>query len=322
MAYRSAVKASQREKTGFEVVYRNSKSPRQKFDEIIDDETILESDEKQIAFETAQKLGSNIIESIANSIRHKMKTHKSSGTEISIQIYLPLYIKDSDPKENRTFNIVVNGNEYNFTWANILENIETTDKFNRSPLIVELNNKFMKENNNELFIIDKSLTNFENNASDNKEQFLMKHYFYIYLMTREGSSRYNVYTDGDNVKHFINKIDCLTAGTARAAGEPEHMTLPTRILPRPIALPPPSITESATLIPKFENTENKYKDICDIVAILGTMSPVQVQQFKLNLLSKPETRFDFTPEHGTFKTYLSALKTETPEEKDIGETDL
>jgi hypothetical protein len=286
MAYKQAVKTARAsEDRGFNVIERPARYTKHKFTEFIDDDTIPNEMEKEIAFKTASDLAANIILSLANSIKYKMKNN--SGTEISVQIYLPLYEKDIEPKENKTFNIVINGTEYNFTWMDVLINHDTTDKYNRSPLIVELNKKFMKENNNELFIIDKSLANFENNASDNKEQFLMKHYFYIYLMTREGSSRYNVYTDTDNVRQFINKIDCL----ARATGEPEHV-LPKQILSKPIALPPPSITKSASLIPKFEDVTDKYEIIHNIGTILVTMTPTQIYHFKLTLLSAYEPSFE------------------------------
>lgn len=292
MAYKQAVDA--KDALNFKCIVRDRPSQKHTsyiFTDVIEDDTISPDDEKQFAEEHAQLLAKNIIKSLANNIKYKMKTSKNpSGSEISIQIYLPLYEKNTETPEfkvPKTFDIIVNGNEYKFTWADVLINKDTEDKFNRSPLIVELNKEFMKENNNELFIIDKSLKNFENNASKNKEQFLLEHYFYIYLMTREGSSRFNK----DKSGQFINKIDCLVSSSTRAAGGDE-ITLPKKILQKPTEShysksteTPYSIPDSDRLISKFEEPTDKYEIIYYIGTILATLSAVSIYKFKCALLS-------------------------------------
>jgi hypothetical protein len=314
----------------YEVKYR-TRTVSFKFDEIIDEE-IPEENANYVAFTTAQELGKNIILSIANKNKYKMKMHKSEeGKFISLQLGLPLYKKNST--EENKFNITVNNIIFEFSWCDILRNDDAVGKYNKSKIIVDLNDVFMEENDRKLFIFDLSLVNFKVNAPENKEGFQRDYYIYIYLMTLEGSSIYNVYKD-ETGKHFINRLDFLVPK------EPKEKIV-SKILQKPIVLPPPSIKESEVLAPKyeeqkdkFENQKDKYENIHDILIILGTMTASQVYKYKLTLLSKQDNvvattkpHFDFETkiktDSTTFKSYASALKCESQEEKEISiETDL
>jgi hypothetical protein len=260
-----------------------------------------------------------------------MKMNKSDeGKFISLQLGLPLYKKNST--EENKFIITVNNIAFEFSWCDILRNDDATGKYNKSQLIVDLNNEFMEDNDRKLFIFDLSLVNFKVNAPENKEGFSRDYYIYIYLMTLEGSSVYNTYKD-ETGKHFINRLDFLAPKEQKIIEKPKDVIV-SKILQKPIALPPPSIKESDKLVSKFEESEDKYKNIHDILIILGTMTASQVYKYKLTLLSKQDNvvattkpHFDFETkiktDSTTFKSYASALKCESQEEKEISiETDL
>ena len=315
----------------YEVKYR-TRTVSFKFDETIEEE-IPEENSNYVAFTTAQELGKSIILSIANKNKYKMKMHKSEeGKFISLQLGLPLYKKNSTD-ENK-FNITVNNITYEFTWCDILRNDDTIGKYNKSKIITDLNNVFMEENDRKLFIFDLSLVNFKVNAPENKEGFQRDYYIYIYLMTLEGSSIYNVYKD-ETGKHFINRLDFLVPKEPKIIEKPKEKIV-SKILQRPIVLPPPSIKESDILAPKFEEQKDKYENIHDILIILGTMTASQVHKYKLALLSKQDGDIDVAPtkpqfdfetkiktDSATFKSYASALKCDVSEEKEItAETDL